>query len=245
MNTLFERARNIVRALGFDVVRFSPQSHPLARKRAPLDRFGVDLVLDVGANVGQYGSLLRQAGYRGQIVSFEPMSAAYLELVKTAAASSDNWRVFNFALGRTDQLGEINVAGNSFSSSILPMLESHLRAAPESSYVSKEKIRLRTLDSVWASLGATNRRIFLKIDTQGYEREVLAGAEQSLDFIATLQLEMSLAPLYEGEMPFPEMYELLGRKGYKLVAIEPSFWDNNTGQLLQVDAVFHRFEKGK
>jgi len=80
----------------------------------------------------------------------------------------------------------------------------------------------------------------LKIDTQGYERRVLDGAERSLESVVLLQLEMSLVPLYEGETLFHEMCPLLHQKGFRMVSIEPGMKDEKTGHLFQVDGIFQR-----
>jgi len=78
--------RRFLRGTGFDIVRYQPSTHPLARRKRLLENYGIDLVLDVGANVGQYGKELRCIGYKGQIASFEPLSAAYAELAKVSQA---------------------------------------------------------------------------------------------------------------------------------------------------------------
>jgi len=80
------------------------------------------------------------------------------------------------------------------------------------------------------------------MDTQGFESKVLKGAENSLPHIDTVQMEMSLVPLYDGELLFNEMCLLMSQKDYTLVAIENGFSDSASGQLLQVDGIFHRFQ---
>jgi len=101
-----------------------------------IKRFEVDLLLDVGANTGQFSSELRSVGFQDHLVSFEPLSKAHLGLEKAAGGDS-HWTVHpRCAIGAHDGEIEINIAGNSASSSILPMMESHASAAPESAYVS-------------------------------------------------------------------------------------------------------------
>jgi len=233
--------RQLLWRFGYDISRFSPESHPLARRKQLLQAFSIDLVLDVGANAGQYAWQLRSdLGYTGRIVSFEPLSAAY-RLLAARASGDPLWSTFNQALGDANGQHQINVAQNSYSSSLLRMLPAHVAAAPESEFIGHEAIEVRTLDSVFGELCAGSRHIYLKLDTQGFESRVLRGAEASLGAIGTVQLEMSLVPLYENERLFPELYELLTAKGYTLVSIEPGFTDRATGQLLQVDGIFHRF----
>jgi hypothetical protein len=147
------------------------------------------------------------------------------------------------ALGATTGDVEINIAANSFSSSILPMLDSHLAAAPNSAYLQKEKVPLRRLDDLVADLLPTTnpgRYIFLKLDVQGYESQVLAGATQLLNHTLAVQLEMSLLPLYEGEALMPQMHAAMNAKGFDLWDLEPSFRDPATGRLLQLDGIFIR-----
>jgi FkbM family methyltransferase len=213
----------------------------LARRMKLLDSHGVDVVLDVGANEGQYAKELRCNGYKGRIISFEPLNSAYKLLAVSAKADGGTWDTFNMALG--DKLDDvvINIAGNSYSSSILEMLDTHLNAAPQSEYIGQEQVKLVTLDSIFDSLSLKGKKIFLKIDTQGFEENVLKGAENSLRLIDIIQLEMSLKPLYRGELLFPEMYALLCGKGYHLFSIEPGFSDPQTGALLQMDGIFIRF----
>ncbi|MFX8373787.1 FkbM family methyltransferase, partial [Acinetobacter baumannii] len=87
---------------------------------------------------------------------------------------------------------DINISGNSYSSSILPMLPAHLSAAPESLYIGKAKTKVITLDSVFDEYRVNKEKVFLKIDTQGFEAEVLSGLSRNLRNITAVQLEMSI-----------------------------------------------------
>jgi FkbM family methyltransferase len=229
----------IARGIGYDIVGYQPRKHPLARRTKLLESYNINLVLDVGANIGQYGQELREIGYKGKIISFEPLSMAYKVLSDTTK-SDDLWVAHNFALGDKEDSAMINVAGNSYSSSLLDILPSHLKSAPESKFIGKEEIQTKTLDSIFPSIHTKTDNVYLKIDTQGFEKNVLKGAGNSLHNIDTIQLEMSLTPLYKDELSFIDMYQLLYQKGYRLVAVEPGFTDEDTGQLLQIDGIFHR-----
>lgn len=228
------------KAAGYDIVRFTPEYHPIARRKKILAAFNIDTVLDIGANTGQYARQLRtEIGYARKIISFEPLSAAF-EVLKANAKSDPNWQVFTFALGDTEEKKEINISGNSFSSSMLDMLPSHIESAPQSKYIGKETITVKKLDSVFSDICAPSANVYMKIDTQGFEGKVLKGAGKSLSQISTIQMEMSLVPLYEGEILFDEMVILMKEKGYTLIAIEPGFTNPDSGQLLQVDGIFRR-----
>jgi FkbM family methyltransferase len=207
---------------------------------ASLRKSEIDLVLDVGANKGQFASKIRQCGYAGRIVSFEPLSQAHGELLKSSAADP-MWDVYpRCALGDHDGEGEINIAGNSESSSILPMLESHRSAAPESAYQGKEVVPIKTLDAVAGKYLKDARSTFLKIDTQGFEWQVLDGARDTLPHIKGILVELSMVPLYEGQHQWREVIDRLEAEGFTLWAFKPVFSDQASGRTLQVDGVFYR-----
>jgi FkbM family methyltransferase len=236
-----QAVRKILWRLGYDISRFDAKSHVLARRRRLLEYYKIDTLLDVGANRGQFALQMRKdLGFSGRIISFEPVGSAF-QLLKMNADRDPNWRVINCALGEEDAKCEINVAGNSYSSSFLNMLPSHLKSAPESRYVRHETVEVKTLDSVMDDLALMKGNFYLKMDTQGYENRVINGAKRSLSRIDTLHLEMSLTPLYQEALLFSDMHKLLSDKGYKLVSLEPVFCDKETGQLLQVDGIYHRF----
>jgi FkbM family methyltransferase len=226
-------------ATGLEVRKTSVYTSQKLRLQLLFSQLPIDLVLDVGANTGQFARQCRAAGYRGKIISFEPSAAAHASLLHSAA-SDPLWSVADrMALGAANGETEINIAVNSYSSSILPMLDAHLSAAPNSAYLQKEKVPLRRLDDVLATT-APGHNIFLKLDVQGYESQVLAGATYLLPHTIAVQLEMSLLPLYEGETLMPRMCTTLTAKGFNLFDLEPSFRDSATGRLLQVDGIFTR-----
>jgi len=236
---LKQTLRRIVRKTGFDIVRYERTVHPLARRLHLLSTHAIDLVFDIGANSGQYARQLRTAGFKGRIISFEPQVAAYKRLVKHAQ-HDPLWEVVNIALGDTDCEVKIHIAGNSLSSSLLEMLPSHIRSDPKSAYIGDERVTLRKLDSILDTYYRRGNKLYVKIDTQGFEKRVIAGAQTSLDKIVGIQVEMSLVPLYCGETLFTEMVRFLEHEGFTLMSVEPDFSDPTTGQLLQLDGVFFR-----
>lgn len=125
-----------------------PPSPPAGARVPPALRFGCDLVLDVGANTGQYAARLRELGYGGKILSFEPLPDAHAQLLARAAADP-LWEVHpRCALGAAAGTGALNVAGNSVSSSLLPMLDLHAAAAPRSIYIGQVETPVTTLDAL-------------------------------------------------------------------------------------------------
>ena len=227
-----------IHAAGFDLHRLS--SNPSFQLVRALNHFHVDLVLDVGANVGQFASGLRELGYGGNIVSFEPLADAHVRLV-SATARDARWQAHSrCAVGDRDGEIQINVAGNSVSSSILPMLESHRRAAKESAFVGTELVPLAKIDTIAPQYLGMARQTFLKIDTQGFEWQVLDGARETLPRVRGVSCELSVVPLYEGHRLWLEVMQRLEGEGFTLWSIQNAFANPPDGRALQVDAVFFR-----
>ena len=225
---------------GFELRRFSVEQSENARFISMLRTYNVNLIFDVGANAGQFGVLLREIGFDGKIVSFEPLSDAR-ECLLNISRNDPMWQIaLQTAIGEENGEIEIQIAGNSQSSSVLDMLDTHVRAAPESKYIGKEKVALRKLDSIAADYMDSNSIAFIKIDTQGYETQVMNGAKKLMSQIVGLQVEISLVPLYKGQCLFDEMLKKLKNDGFELWSISTVFSDPNTAQLLQVDATFFR-----
>jgi FkbM family methyltransferase len=232
--------KQVLNAMGIEVHHFHPGTSSLAQLMAALRAFDIDLVIDIGANDGQFSKELRAGNYSGRIVSFEPLTTAHCQLLQASKADS-LWQVHSrCALG--DQLGEIelNISGNSVSSSILPMLSAHRKAAPESVYLGSETAPLTTVDHAVLPYFEDSTAPFLKIDTQGYEWRVLNGALATLPKIRGIQMELSLVPLYEGQRLWQESIERLEAEGFVLWALQPAFVDPANGRTLQWDGLFFR-----
>jgi FkbM family methyltransferase len=213
---------------------------PEAQLGRQLSVHNVDVVFDVGANTGQFAERLREAGFRGRIVSFEPSSSAHSAL-KKRAQRDPKWIVApRMALGKHDGTTVLYLAGNSASSSLLPMLQSHVNADPTSHYIGSESADLKRLDTVGRDFAPENESVFLKLDVQGFGDQVLQGAEEFLRRVAGIQIELSLIPLYDGELLFTSMLQHLDERGYRLWNLIPGLLDPKTSRLLQVDAVFFR-----
>jgi FkbM family methyltransferase len=204
-----------------------------------LDFHRIDVIIDVGANVGQYGRQLRDLGFKGRIVSFEPLPVAYAELSRRVGRDAA-WQAFELAIGDHDGQAIMHVAANSVSSSLLGMLPAHLDAAPYSEFVGDIEVEMITLSEVIDRHVDTKDRLFVKVDAQGYESRILAGAAEGLDRIQGLQLELSIVPLYEGSATLGTLIAEAERLGFTLMSIEPGFSDQRSGRLLQADGVFFR-----
>lgn len=211
----------------------------LARQIRQMEMNGIDLVLDVGANTGQYGQRLRKAGYDGAIVSFEPVTSAFASLARKARRDK-HWRAERLALGARGHVAAIAVSGDPRASSLKRMLDLHQDIAPYFATVGHESVTVKTLDAVWDDCVPDGRTVYLKIDAQGAEHDIIDGAARSMPRIRMVQLELSIVPLYEDSMLLPAALEQMTRLGFTLVSTEYGFCHPDTGQMLQMDGVFAR-----
>ena len=232
--------KGMFRKFGYDVIKFDMMSSALARKRSLFHIYGINLVFDVGANEGQFAEYLRRdIGYKHRIVSFEPLPSVF-ELLKVKTMQDALWQAVNVGLGDRVCRREINVSINSQSSSFLNILPSHLSAAPQARYIRKELASVTTLDNVFTQFYHEGDNVFLKLDTQGFEKRILQGSANALHKIDNIQLEMSLVPLYEEEPTLNELLDYLRENGFGPVSLEPVYFTENATDVLQIDAIFHR-----
>lgn len=200
-----------------------------------------DVVVDVGANSGQFAELVMACGFEGKVISFEAVPEIYRELQRRAGRGTSNWKIGRCtAVGAQDGEIDINVAGNLASSSVLPMLKRHVEAAPQSAYSGSVRVPLSRLDSLVGSDIPQKGEVFLKVDTQGYELQVLRGGEELLKRVTALQVELSTMPLYDGAPSLLEMLLYIDERGFKIFGMVPELFSRATGQLLQVNGVFVR-----
>jgi FkbM family methyltransferase len=235
------RIRRFAQALGCDVRRANAMNVWEYRVSRLLNDHGIRTVLDVGANEGQYASVLLDNGFRGSIISFEPLPAAWRRLKNRAASVGPRWIVADrVALGDRNGEAEFYQAGNSVSSSLLPMTRGHLAAAPESFLLQKIKVGTQRLDDYLAK-HTIDPPAFLKMDVQGAETLVLAGARNALrDLIAGVQLEMSLTALYEGQQLYWEADCFLRSAGFECCDLIPEFRNPDSLHLLQYDGIYFK-----
>jgi FkbM family methyltransferase len=200
----------------------------------------IDHVLDVGANRGQYALVLRAAGYRGRITSFEPLREAHAALL-AAARGDPHWTVAPaMALGAQEGQAVMHVSHRSDMSSLLPIAAATLEAIPRAFGIGKETVELRRLDEILDHFVGPGERLFLKLDTQGSERAILAGAAGVIDRIAGLQVELSLFPLYEGEAPYLEILHEVEAHGFDAYLFFGGYFSKRLNRQLQMDGVFFR-----
>ena len=226
--------------MNLDLVVFKPHLSKESSYITLLKHHDINVVFDIGANEGQYAEMLIRSGYKGRIISFEPQSLAYKKL-KFNSSRSKRWIVApRCAIGEKEGKAIINISKNSLSSSVLPILKTHTQAAPESKYKGKENIKMCKLDTIYHKYVDKTDNVFLKIDTQGYESNVLRGSVCFLKRIKGIQIETSLLPLYKNELLFKDVLNKIEKLNFGLWRIDPGFTDQRTGRTLQVDCLFFK-----
>lgn len=198
---------------------------------------GIDTVLDVGANEGQYGRLLRQIGFRGRIVSFEPLRDTFATL-QAVSRKDQKWECHQHALGEVNKTDEIIVSQCSVFSSFLAIHSFVEKIQPPSKPIRRESVQIRTLDSIIPTLALEGQTVWLKSDTQGFELQVLRGADNCLAQFRAVQLEMSIKPIYAGQPTFETMVAHMRARGFALSAILEGFSNPGEWELIECDGIF-------
>ena len=234
-------AQRAARKLGVSVMRASESNYLTPHLRRLFAVLAVDCVLDVGANTGQFVDRLRRdLGYRGPIASFEPAPASYEQLARRFATDV-RWRGFCCALGREPGTAELNLftPDSSLNSLLGPSAFGSDRFAALRLQPRKEQVEVRRLDDVFdeAVRPLVHPVTFLKLDTQGFDLEVLHGASGVLDRVAALVTELPVVPIYEG---MPSLVDGLGHLqdlGFEITGMFPVTRDRDGLGAVEFDCV--------
>lgn len=205
-----------------------------------INRHNIDLVIDVGANMGQFAIELRNSGYSGQIISFEPLIECYKHLKSIA---DDMWHIENYALGNSNTTETINVSNKTVFSSILDTNEFGRSNFSDSiKVIDTQTITIKKLDDVIPELinELDQKKIFLKLDTQGYDNHVILGGKNILTHTHLLQTEVSCKSIYENTPPFYETLKQLSTSGFNITGIFPLSRDKTSMELLEFDCLLIR-----
>lgn len=229
------------RSIGLEIRRNGPSARDDLRLAHFLATHDVRLVLDIGANRGQFATQLLANGYRGRIVSFEAMPHAHRELTAAAARVGDRWQVAP-AIALSDREGMVafHVNDSDATSSLLAASSKAQNAIPGIRPRAIVDVSTRRLDDMFGGYAVEGQRSFLKIDVQGGEGLVLAGAQTTLGHVAGLMIELSLSELYDGQPLAFEVLAPLLAAGFVVFDIAPAYRDSDSHKLEQIDVVlFH------
>ncbi len=227
--------KNVANKFGFQISKIAPNNCPSYQLQKFYETMNIDLIIDIGANEGQFVKDAKKWGYAGGVWSFEPSKKAF-NLLYRNSINYTNWSANHQAIGDFDGEIELNISKNSVSSSILKMERLHFETAKGSIYVDKEVVRISRLDSIIDKKQPTNN-YFVKIDVQGYEANVLKGGMSTLANARGILCELSLVPLYENQELWLSMVRRFDELGFSIWSVYPGFTDQNTGKTLQVDVL--------
>ena len=207
---------------------------------ALFEMYGVNCVIDVGAHEGEYAMRLRGGGYSGRIVSFEPVPRAYERLARRAADDPD-WTVHQLALGREDGTTTINAVPGTLSS-LRPPTEFGARRYRRLRKAEPVEVDVRRLDHLLDGIldEVPRPRPFLKLDTQGYDLDVFAGAGDAIDRFVGMQSELALMEIYKGMPRLPEALATYEAAGFEIAAMYPVSRQTKTARVLEYDSVMVR-----
>ena len=198
----------------------------------------ITTVIDVGANTGQYALTLRRFGYHKKIISFEPGLVAHSKLLFNSK-KDNNWKIYKkVGLGCNNFYEKLNISGNSVSSSFRPMNRLHITKEPSSKYIDSEQVKIIKLDDIFKKFYKKSKNIMLKIDTQGYEFEVIKGSVNSLKFIKCIQVELSFVELYKNQAHWLKTIKYLEKNHFQVVKVIEGFKDKKNQHILQADFFF-------
>lgn len=225
----------------FRLKKLSPSASEEYRTAKLLSTYKINKVIDIGANTGQFAESLIDFGYKGEIISFEPVSCAYNVLQKRAKKYS-NWKIAEkCAIGNFNGKIKINVSENTLFSSIKNINKDYVSYNNDSKQISFEEVNIFTLDSLEDKYLNKNENLFIKIDTQGFEKEVLEGAKETLKYVKGIKLEIPLRPIYNDiEWSLKEYIKFFYDNGFECLSINPVAVNNKNGIVYEVDGIFFK-----
>ena len=238
MRTAFWNARKLAGRL----VRAVPEpknAMELELGRPWMQSQRIRTILDVGANEGQFAAMARRLFPSSRILSFEPIDACYRKL-RESLDGDPLFEAFQCALGGEEGVATFHQNEFSPSSSLLAMKDAHRQAFPFTAQERLTQVPVRRLDDVLAVRGDLEGPILLKLDVQGYEARVIAGAPDTLARCQFVLAEVSLESLYEGEPPAHELIALLAASGYRMAGVADCLRRPADQRPLQMDVIFAR-----
>ncbi len=243
---LLSKLHNKIAGLfGYELIRRKKVGHMVAGSHLQLllDKLQIDHVIDVGANHGQYAEELRERGYNGYILSFEPVNTNY-QVLLDKSRHDDKWKVYHCALGSQSGSMMINVTrSTAFASFYKPNDYSMDRFGEKNVEVDyNENVQVKRLDEIYSGwIKQTERpRVFLKMDTQGYDLEVFKGVGNILSDILGLQSEVSVVQLYDGMPDYLESLNAFQKKGFELTGLYPVSRDHDSLAVIECDCIMRR-----
>ncbi len=180
-------------------------------------------------------------GFSNDIYSFEPHSESYESLLALSSRDS-KWHCYNYGFGDSVGKATLNIAEETGFNSILIPKEFHTNKPARFSFNKTEQINLSCIDIFWKENQLNGKKVYLKIDTQGYDYQILKGASTCLKTVNAVQVELSLTHLYKGQPDFEEPCQYLYDNGFQIYGVWPGFRDPNQHCLFELNAIFIKLE---
>ena len=221
-------------------LRFQPSSKSRlnSTRKSLLNHCNIKYVLDVGANKGQYAQEIRSLGFKEQIYSFEPTS--YYEYLAKASQGDTKWQTYRFGFGAACEKVKMYIASNDGESSSLLKPKNIMAQGFGISFDKTEEVEIKTLKEFLDLTAISN--IYLKIDTQGNEMNVLLGLSDKINHVSVIEFESALVSLYEGETGHYEIAQYLINRGFKVKQMVITHWNQNK-ETISLDSIFVRDEE--
>jgi FkbM family methyltransferase len=228
--------RKIAKIFGYELIKCSKHPTLSAHIINLINHYKIDLVLDIGANDGQFGKMLRNEGYKGVVHSFEPVNHSFANLQKTCL-NDEKWFAHKLAMGAACGKDTINVTAASDMSSFLNPNAFGEGKFEKINVVHREMVEIETLDGFLSRKikDFNKRRIFLKLDTQGYDLKVLEGSLNVMDHITCLLTEISLIPIYSGMPHYLDALRKYEEYGFVVTGLYPVSRDKKTLSTIEMD----------
>lgn len=235
-----ELTKKLIKKCGYQVTRHHAGADPTTQFEHLVKSHSVDVVIDIGANSGQFYREFRGYNNRVIVISIEALPDM-VRLLQLSAKNDELWEIIGpLAIGNKAGDVSFNVAKNSVSSSTKTVLATHTQAERDSECIKVVSVQMATLDEVLRGHGVAANRLALKIDVQGAEHEVLEGAQEVLNRVQVIACELSLVPLYEGQKLWKEMIVKFDDLGFELCGVHRGFSCKRTGDTLQLEGLFRR-----
>lgn len=232
------KIRNIFNVLGYEVIKTKNLTADISIG-VWINKLNISTIIDVGSNEGQFIQSINSIIPNRKIIAFEPIKEVYEKLLFNTRGL--DILAYNAAASDENGVSVINVSKNFVSSSLLKMEDLHKNMYPESEYVREEQIELKRLDDV-ISFGDITGNILLKIDVQGYENKVIAGAMNTIKHVDVVIIEFSFQPIYKDQWLFDETYLFFKQSGFKFIGFADQITDVAIGIPVYGDAIFVRNE---
>jgi FkbM family methyltransferase len=208
--------------------------------KALITHYNINVILDVGANEGQFAEMVLAMGYHGRIISFEPANNAF-NILQKKALIRHNWECHNYGLSDSDSDARLHVyEDDTFSSLYTPSKEGRNLFGTLIDETGQENIKLMSINSIYSALKLNKSdRILLKSDTQGHDYEVIEGCDQCLQQIDVVMTEASFLPIYQSNATALKILSLLASKGFVLSGLYPFSFTPDL-KLIELDMFFVR-----